>query len=172
MTNCQALFYVLCAFQSRAHTPIHSRLQMGRLEAKKVLLCPLISFWLLCNEKDLFSWKLPSCKITFAWNSQPPATILQQIFSMWTLLSVSMFLANTHPGFALLFTAGPTSLCFFNAGICQGWLSQSRKTQCTLSTNALPLLFGPQCVDSHSHSCAPQIQTSTLISCLHVVLHL
>lgn len=61
--------------------PIHCCQQMRRLEAKHVLLCPLISsFWFLCNKQDLLSWKLPSCKITFASNSQAPDTILEQVF--------------------------------------------------------------------------------------------
>lgn len=42
---------------------------------------------------------------------------------------------------SLLSTAGSTSLCFFNAGIYQGWLSQNRNTEYTYSLpkNVLPL---------------------------------
>lgn len=171
MTHGQAFYSVLCAFQASAHSS-YSRLPTDEEAGGQTgLALPINLLWFLCNKQDLLSWKLPSCKITFAWNSQPPATILQQIFQTWTLLSASMSLPNAHPGFEPSLHSWAHFLVLL-----QCWdmprRTQSKQRNSVYSTNALPSLFCSQCINSHSHACAPQIQTSILISHLHVVPHL
>lgn len=119
---------------------------MGRLEAKQVLLYPLISsFWFLCNKQDLLSWKLPSCKITFAWNSQlPAAIILQQIFKR----GHCCLPPHPHQTPILVSPLSPSwahFLVLLQCGICQGWLSQSRETECTLYKRTSLTVVLPRC---------------------------
>lgn len=112
--------------------PIHACQQMRRLEAKQVLLCPLISF-------DFFATN----RISSSGNSHPAKSPLLQTASRQLPYLNKSFKhgrcclpPRPHQMPTLvsnpLSTAGPTSLCFFNAGICQGGLSQSRETQYTL----------------------------------------